>query len=70
MQPNRCIDLAEAGFVLVLYSIGADGFCSFLRDYIHDKQQAGLTSEDMDFSSGHGELIPERKPPWEQKDRI
>jgi hypothetical protein len=58
-----------AGFVLVLYSIGADAYCSYVRDYIHDKQQAGLTSDDLDFSSGVGKFIPERKPPWEQKDR-
>jgi hypothetical protein len=56
-----------AGFVLVLYSIGADAYCSYVRDYIHDKQQEGLTSDDMDFSSGVGKFIPERKPPWEQK---
>ena len=56
-----------AGFVLVLYSIGADAYCNYVRDYIHDKQQAGLTSDEMDFSTGG--LIPERKPPWEQKDR-
>jgi hypothetical protein len=28
-----------AGFVLVLYSIGADAFCGYVRDYVHDKQQ-------------------------------
>ena len=54
-----------AGFVLVLYSIGADAFCSYVHDYIHDKEQAGLTASDIDFSGW--KLKPERTPPWEQK---
>jgi hypothetical protein len=56
-----------AGFVLVLYSIGTDAYCSYVRDYIHDKTQTGLGGDDIDFSTG--QLRPERKPPWEQKDR-
>lgn len=55
-----------AGFVLVLYSIGANAFCSYVHGYIHDKTQTGPRSDEMDFSTG--ELIPERKPPWGRKD--
>lgn len=55
-----------SGFVLVLYSIGADAYCSYVRDYIHDKTQTGLRSDEIDFSTRR--LRPERKPPWEQKD--
>ena len=29
--------------------------------------KAGLTSDDMDFSSGEGRLIEERNGPWERK---
>jgi hypothetical protein len=55
-----------SGFVLVLYSIGADAYCSYVRDYIHDKTKTGLRSDEIDYSTGR--LRPERKPPWKQKD--
>ena len=40
---------------------------SISLDYIHDKTQIGVRSDKIDFSTG--QLRPERKPPWEQKDR-